>query len=421
MLKTRSGKTYSITQINMATANNLNAEELTFPPPLKDDANVQPDNISNKDLFASMQTITGLVQTLSAEVSKIRNDITPFNEATNQINGIKEQLYTTQGRLACLTKRHEELEDKLITYQIKEFEHDLVLYNLKEPENENQHTLKTVLYQFFNKVMQIPDNLIFGTQNAAGEIRIDTTVRQGRYVKDKSRPVIISFVTKTGRNIVYSKAYTKHLVTPTKERIAEHFPAIVKERRQAQIDTLINLRKMPQNKNSVISLRRDKIYIDKKETSSDLFMRNPVSSITPLSIRYDKLEHSETYTHKDSTFQAHALQVKSKEHVAAAINSIYQNPLLATADHIMYAYKFGVAGESVESGFSDDKEIQGGHTLMDILNKKKITNIVICVTRLKKGSNIGKMRFELIQKCVNELLSKNEEKEDPTFNQVLFS
>ena len=90
------------------------------------------------------------------------------------------------------------------------------------------------------------------------------------------------------------------------------------------------------------------------------------------------------------------------------------------ADHIMYGYKFGVVSESVESGYSDNKEIQGGHTLMDILNKKNITNIVICVTRLKNGSNIGKMRFELIQKCANELLSKNEEKEDPTFNQVLF-
>ena len=87
----------------------------------------------------------------------------------------------------------------------------------------------------------------------------------------------------------------------------------------------------------------------------------------------------------------------------------------------MYAYKFGVQGESVESGYSDDKEIQGGRTLIDLLNKKKITNIVVCVTRLKNGPNIGKMRFELIQKCANELLSKDEQKEDPTFNQVLFS
>ena len=145
----RSGKTYTIsTQLKMATANNTNLEDHSFPPPLEDVPTsdlLVPENISNKDLFLSMQTITGLVQSLTLEVNKMRSDITPFNEVTNQINGIKEQLYTTQGRLACLTKRHDQLEDKLITYQIKEFEHDLVLYNLRESENENQHTLKTVL------------------------------------------------------------------------------------------------------------------------------------------------------------------------------------------------------------------------------------------------------------------------------------
>ena len=130
---------------------------------------------------------------------------------------------------------------------------------------------------------------------------------------------------------------------------------------------------------------------------------------------------SEPHTHKQSTFQAHALLIHSKDQAAAALNAIYQNPHLATATHHMYAYKIGVTGENVESGYSDDNEIKGGQTLMDLINEKKSSNILICVTRLKEGPNIGPKRFELIKKCANELLSSEDVYEDPVFNHVMFS
>lgn len=367
-----------------------------------------------------MQTLTNLVQTLTIEVAKIRNDITQYNDITTETNGIKQQLYSTQGRLACLTKRHDELEDKLTSYQQKDFEHDLVLYNMTEPQHENDHTLKMAFYKFFTDIMMIPQDIIFSRDNPAGEIRIDAVVRQGKYIKDKSRPVIVTFLTRTGRNLVYSKQYTKHLANLIRVRVAEHYPSISKEKRQAQIEILKNLREDPNNKDSVISLRKDKIYVNGKEKSSDLFKRNTLTPITPLSIAYNQLEHSESNTHKQSTFQAHSLQIQSKDQAAAALNAIYRNPELATASHRIYAYKLGIPGgeTTVQSGYTDDGETEGGHRLMNLINIRNLTNVFICVTRLKEGPNIGKMRFKLIEKCAEELLSAEDFKEDPIFHRV---
>lgn len=58
---------------------------------------------------------------------------------------------------------------------------------------------------------------------------------------------------------------------------------------------------------------------------------------------------------------------------------------------------------------------------MDLLDNNESINTFISVTRIKKGSNIGPVRFRHIETCANEALSAANEEEDengPTFNQL---
>ena len=119
---------------------------------------------------------------------------------------------------------------------------------------------------------------------------------------------------------------------------------------------------------------------------------------------------------KASTFQAHSLHILSVNQATAAKNSIYQNPALSVASHIMYAYKIGKTGDAGESGFSDDGKIEGGKKLMQILNSDNITDTFICVTRIKKGGNIGPNRFKHIEKCARDL-----PEEATLFNRITFN
>lgn len=95
----------------------------------------------------------------------------------------------------------------------------------------------------------------------------------------------------------------------------------------------------------------------------------------------------------------------------------------------MYAYRIGDSRDSMETGFSDDDEVGGASILMELLEKHKLSNVFICVTRIKSGFNIGPIRFKCIEKCAKELLLKVEPEETeeieeaenlPVFNQIGF-
>lgn len=79
----------------------------------------------------------------------------------------------------------------------------------------------------------------------------------------------------------------------------------------------------------------------------------------------------------------------------------------------MYAYRIKNESGQIQSGFSDDLEIKAGKIILNILEEQDKTNHFLCVTRLKKGSNIGPIRFDLIKQAATEVLSMAEKPETP--------
>ena len=381
-------------------------------------------NVTNEQLQASIDSLSALIKTndtkLSNDIDGIKVDIREFKEVTNESDALKEQLLTTQGRVTRLESKNRQLEEKLITQELKTYEKDLMFYNVKDSQHETFTSLKDTIYSVISDDMHIPSQHICSQTNVLGEVRIDTASRLGKYRVGKSRPVIVNFLTKSGRNIVYSRTYTVNLKEPCKVRISERYPTIVKEKRQTQIEKLKSIKATYKDTPKKVVLSKDKILVDGVPQNSDAFIRNPLSHTTPLSINFEKLEHSAEIEEKESTFQAHLLPVQSKDEASAALNSIFQHPELSSATHIMYGYKLGKTGINVESGFSDDDEIGGGSLVMSLIEASNCTNVIVCVTRKKKGPNIGQARFTHIKTCTDELL-KAEDHVDPDFNSISFN
>lgn len=366
--------------------------------------------VTNEQIHKGIQDLTALVtknndnmESITNDIQIIKGDITKIKVVTNEAVGIKEQLYSTMGKMARLELKNQQLEDKLLAQESKMYEKDLMFYNLADSGDETNQDLKNTLFTVMRDAMKIPLTDLFHRNNTAGEIRIDTVNRIGKFRTGKTRPVTVTFTTKSGRYLVYSKKYTTSLKEslPT-ARVAEHYPSIIREKRQTQTKHLIDLRKTNNN----VKLVKDKIYVNNTEHNTNAFERNPLKDITPLSINYEKLSHSEEIVEKNSKFQAHCLNIKTIGHATAAKNAIYQNPDLVNATHMMYAYKKGTVEGLIFSGFSDDNEIQGGSKLMELIETKKLTDIFICVTRIKNGPNIGPVRFTHIETCAKELLAK---------------
>lgn len=229
--------------------------------------------------------------------------------------------------------------------------------------------------------------------------------RIGNSSSNKPRPVVVTFLTQIGRDRVYQKEFTESLrLTGSKTRVSEHFPSVVKEKHTALIQNLIELKK--QNREQKITLKQDAIFVNNKKQPDDTFERNPLSSMTPSSINYEYMEHSKTLSHRGSSFTAHSSVISNKVEAMASRNAIFQNPALSISTHVIYAYKTTTELGTIESGFSDDGESTAGNILMKLINVNNLNHIFLAVTREKRGPNIGKRRFELIEQCAKNLLSE---------------
>lgn len=395
------------------TAATVNTEE-SVPP-------VDPENVTNAELYNMLKKVLTSVQKNETTMTGIQGDISHITEITNETEAVKEQLLVTQGKLTRLETKNHELENKMLEYETKMFGNDLVFYNVNEQPNENTNSLKATIYTVIKDMMKVPVAEIYSKDNIAGEIRIDTVTRMGRPQNDRNRPTLVTFMSKTAKNLAYNRKYTSNLKTPILIRVSEHYPSIIKEKRSLQIDDLKELRVTYKDSETSVTMNKDKIFLDGRQYNPHRFERNTLGSITPLSIHYSKLSHTEEHTHKNSTFQGHSLNVHTTNQAIAAKNAILQNPELSTATHIMYAYKFGIDGEATESGYSDDKEIGAGEILMDKIEQSNLTNVFICVTRLKKGSNIGPSRFTYIKRCADNLIENRNELHEPSFHNITFN
>ena len=385
------------------------------------------DDVTNTQLNESLQSLLSLVTqnnsamtSVTSDIRTIKRDIETIKDVTNESEGIKEQLYTTQGRVSRVEMKHDKLEDQLLSLETNQYQKDLMFYNVEDKAIETELDLQKIVYGIIGDTMKVPLHHIFSRINPTGEIRLDSVMRMGKYRANNTRPIVATFLTKTGKNLVYSKPHIALLKNPIRIRISERFPTIIKERRQAQTKHLKALRDTYEEKTTKVTLKKDKIFVNGKERNTFAFHRNPLSNSTPSSINYHKLIHSEEIIEKESIFQAHSLHVQSKNQATAARNAIYQDPALCRATHIMYAYRIGNSGDNVESGFHDDDEVGGGSILMNLLESKNITNTFISVTRMKNGPNIGPSRFKHIENCAKELLVNVDESE-PTFNYLQFN
>lgn len=380
--------------------------------------------ITNEQLHESLQNVLAMVTknnlaitTVNNDIHTIKEDIESIKDVTNESEGVKEQLYATQGKVTRLEMKNANLESKLSTLESKLYHKDLMFYNLPDQANETDLTLINTVYDTIENTMKVPLNQIYASKNPTGEIRLDNVIRMGKFKEGYNRPVIATFLTRLGKNIVNSTTHTSNLKNPIRIRVSEHFPTVVKERRQIQTKHLADLRETYKNTTTKVSLNKDRIIVNGKERNTFSFQRNQLPATSPTSINYQKLLHSQEITEKGSIFQGHSLTVQTKNQAAAARNAIYQDASLCRATHIIYAYRIGVNGENVESGFFDDEEVGAGKELMNLLETKNITNRFLCVTRIKNGSNIGPVRFTHIKTCATAMLEQDDQLE-PTFNQL---
>ena len=350
-------------------------------------------------------------------MTTVVGDIHSIKENKLDTTTIKYELQEATGKIARLEMQEEKLHQKISSLEQKEYSKSIVIYNVEEHGTQSNKTLSDTVYDFIHNVLEINSESVFSKKNPSGEIRIDSIQRLGKPTTDptKHRPILVKFLTGIGKDLVYN-GYTLAKLRSSQSliRIAEQFIPEIREKRTAQRPLFIEYKKHYSNTPTKVNLVQDQILINKIPNTS-LFAENSLPTNTPLILPYDTMTHSKPITQKDSKFQGHIVRVNSIEQAAAARNSIFQK--FTNEHHITYAYTINSKDKPITRGHNDDLETGGSKVLNKYINEELISNVFLCVTRIKNGPNIGRIRFDLIEEAAKLARAKFDERIEPVFLQ----
>ena len=312
------------------------------------------------------------------------------------------QLQQSNGMVARLASRVTALEEKVVSMEAHALKKNILIYNIPEINAEDIHKETE---NFLSSILKIPESVLFSKTNPGAEIRIDVAHRIGQKGA-KPRPIVVSFTTQQGRNMVLS--YTKNLKA-TQFAMSEQLPATIRERRTAQIPLMVKMRDEARRNNSSASIRlvKDKLYVN-NNIISDHFEANPLNYhvATNNVIDNDLIKHSTPRVVKNSVFQGHYFRIHTKDDAIQMLRALHQNDV-AESDHLIYAYRLTDADGQAMSGHSDDGEWNASNILKDLLQRHGQSEVILVVSRKFGGIKLGKQRFDIIKQVASEVLPRD--------------
>jgi putative IMPACT (imprinted ancient) family translation regulator len=120
----------------------------------------------------------------------------------------------------------------------------------------------------------------------------------------------------------------------------------------------------------------------------------------------------EILTDRGSTFQSHAIKIVNQKQIQLYLNYLKSNNKIIKATHNILAFRLTTGDkktsnlkESISEGFDDDGEDGAGIRLLGLLQKMKVNNIMIVVSRWFGGTFLGTDRFKHINDSAKNIIT----------------
>ena len=358
--------------------------------------------IDTEFLHTKMDTVIGLLQQMmlrfdnykeqtNEEVSKLKRDNLHLN--------IKVQ--KAEGRITRMSRDISKLNSQCEELQLRTMNSNIVIRNLTEQHSED---IYEVVHDVFANKLKIPNNLLHSPTNPAAPVQIDVAHRIGKIGK-KARPIVVKLVLRRGKDIVLNHARN---LKGTTISICEQLPSEMRERRDTQLGKFKSLKEEYKNDtNMKVRLKKDKLFVNNTLIRGD-FEEKPLSltkSMNPTYFEYSDMTHTDVIEDSHSYFQGHSQTITSIPEANAAYSALLQNPDVASAHHISYAYSFA-SEHGITTGYNDDGETGAGKVLKMVIEQKSLENIFLAVSRHHNGPNLGRKRFDLIRSTALKVIDK---------------
>ena len=149
------------------------------------------------------------------------------------------------------------------------------------------------------------------------------------------------------------------------------------------------------NLNTNKTLEKKKENDDNNEYNYDKFLK-------------DKGFVGETIRDRASTFQAHAIKIKNKKEAEFYKKCLLSQKKIKKATHNITIYRFiNKEKEQIVEDYNDDGEDGAGYRLLGIVQKMKLVNLFVMVSRWFGGTLLHQDRFKRINDSAKNLLNSH--------------
>ena len=116
----------------------------------------------------------------------------------------------------------------------------------------------------------------------------------------------------------------------------------------------------------------------------------------------------ETITYRASTFQAHAIKIKNKKEVDYYRKCLLSQKKIKKATHNIIIYRYiDKDTKLIVEDYDDDGEKEAGFKLLGIVQKMRLLNLFVMVTRWYGGTLLHQDRFKRINDSAQILLNQH--------------
>ncbi|CAD5230931.1 unnamed protein product [Bursaphelenchus okinawaensis] len=143
--------------------------------------------------------------------------------------------------------------------------------------------------------------------------------------------------------------------------------------------------------------------IEEERRESEGIRANNIGRSCISSRRYDWMS-GECFEDRKSVFQAHIVNVHTKDEPMEALSQLLENSKIARATHNMYAYIIKLPNGIELSDCEDDGEKAAGPKLLHMLKLMNMENQMIVITRWYGGIHLGPDRFRHICNLARKIL-----------------
>ena len=375
-------------------ANSWEDIEERMPP--KEDT-IKPDSL-NAMLWEliedNMDSIVNRIMCSSrwknAVVDKYESSIRELKDENNEL---RKRLAIAEGRITRVDIKTDKLTTKTTDLAARSMRDNVLVKNIKEVDEDQNRPEKVA-----QRVMSFIESELQLQPEELAKINIERAHRMGKRISGRTRHIVVK-LNSQGKEIVMRNM--KNIREDCEVKICDQYPPEI----HANKNKLWKMFKEAKEKGKKPKWRKDELQIDGK------VYKAPKEHVTNINMDVSevaskmKSRHTSVVSKDNSHFQAHSVDITSKDDVIPAITALSADPRVAGATHLMYAYRVGTENYFFHN-WEDDGEWGGGRCIMDAITSRGVYNKLICVTRWHNGQNLGKVRFELITDLAREIIDR---------------